>query len=242
MAGRLSEDRRQAFDMHCSACPTCSALVEEHRLFEKALAEDDLSPQERRAFEETKARVTRTLFPDKERLAGIGLLGRAMAWVLPTAAVIVAAVLLLMWSGPEQLFGPLEPVPFLPPPMTRGPFSQETWEQAREAWDAGDIRGACGVLERAVPTAEAQADLYFYLGYCNLALGHVDKALNALEVADRSQAEFPSQTTKWFLAIAYDRAGRKAEACATLRAVEKLGGGRAKQASGILEARCPPEG
>ena len=94
----------------------------------------------------------------------------------------------------------------------------------------------------AVADRPEDADLWFYLGLARLRAGEAPAAIEALERADVLQGRLPSENTRWMLAAAFEQAGRKADACASLASVVDLDGTRATAARRIADRYCEGSG
>lgn len=212
--GTLAPDRRDAFERHADGCTACGELRDDLALFSAAEAD---------AGKERPPRVRRSrLLP----------LGAAAA----VAAAAALAVVLLRPAAP--LVEDPGTLPFVPPPAVRGRAAD--WSEAEAAWRRGAPGEAAARLESLVERAPGDADAWYHLGVARLAAGNAGAAVDAFRRADALQGASPSESTRWGLAVALDRAGRRDEACAALRAVAALDGGRAAQARGIVDASCPP--
>ena len=92
------------------------------------------------------------------------------------------------------------------------------------------------VLARTHPTPEVQ----FYLGVCRLFLGQHDRAVaDLLEARQKAQAPM-QQDAAWYLAVAYQRVGRRDAALAELRALCGEQGEHQAQACDALRVLQPP--
>jgi tetratricopeptide (TPR) repeat protein len=243
LEGNISAGRLAEFEAHSERCRRCRPVLEEYRRFHDLLEGEGLSEEEERAYRRTRDRVWAAVESGAGDGAVIPLRRRAtrrvLTWAVPVAAALALVALLVPWSGPGMIPGPLEEIPFLPPPDTRGTVPMTVWEQAGSAWRDGDLPAACEILENATRERPESGDLYFYLGYCRLSLGRPEQAVESLETADLLQDAFPSENTRWFLAVAYDRAGLRERCCETLRriaAMEEKRGGRARE---LVTTHCP---
>lgn len=232
--GRLDPGRFRDLETHAAGCAACTELLSDLDRFRDLLFSGLAVATERRAFEATDPEVRRKL----------GLLRpprrwfRPMLfWLTPAMAVLVLA-LIWLWPTEPVLIARIEPVPLQPPPAVRGLTLSETWSGLEEPWAAGDMARASVLLQAAVEQHPGQPDLLFYLGLARLLGGDATGALAALQEADRIEADFPSEQTRWMLAAALERVGRRDEACATLRSVAEIGGGRSVQAREIVERSC----
>jgi len=82
---------------------------------------------------------------------------------------------------------------------------------ALEPYGKDDYAEAAGRLERLVQKYPDRADPAFYLGVCRLLLNRNEAAIESLRAA-RLRGGVLSDDISWYLAAAYDRAGRSAEA------------------------------
>ena len=156
---------------------------------------------------------------------------------------IAAVLLVALWSGRTPVRQiPVEPFPLLAPPVVRGVDQTELWSRLEERWSDDDMRGAATLLEQAVADRPEDADLWFYLGLARVRAGDASGAIEALERADRLQAPLHSEHTRWMLAAAFERADRKAEACASLAWVVELDASRATAARRIADRYCEGPG
>jgi tetratricopeptide (TPR) repeat protein len=237
--GELTRERLEEFNAHSADCPSCAELAADYDLFVELLEEERLAAGERRAFEESDTRVWNALVSDRRHADR-----RRRVWPVlaaAAAATVLIVVLLLPWRVTPPLVDELDSIPLIPPPATRSHQPLDLWQRALAAWESNDLDGVCRILEEGISTDPEQADLFFYLGYFRLRLEHNTEAVEALEAADRLQAEFPSENTRWYLAIAYDRVGRRHDACVLLRSVASMGGKRAGPAGAIAGESCQPD-
>ena len=129
-------------------------------------------------------------------------------------------------------------VPFVPPPAVRGTAGVQAWEEAHRAWDSGDMARLVAVLTPALEQTPDDPNLLFYVGVSQVRLAEFESAVSTLEKLDGIQSDVPSAHTRWFLAVALDGAGRRADACAVLRSVSDLGEARAGAARRIVVRAC----
>jgi cytochrome c-type biogenesis protein CcmH/NrfG len=233
--GRLEPARLEEFERHAESCAACDTLRADLASF-SAIEEKGLLEPEKRAFHRTEGRVRATV--------GLGPPARARMHLvyislLPAAAVVLLALFFLPGLLRPTLIESLPEVPLTPPPIVRGPALAEVWSDAAEAWERDDMAAAIGVLGPAVETWPDDAPMRFYLGLARLRAGDAPGAVEALETADRLEKP-PSETVRWALVAALERASRFDEACEALRSVADLGGERADEARRIADESCPP--
>lgn len=229
---RLGATRHDAFHRHVVGCASCSELVDDLAIFRKLTAAGVIVPAELAAFRAADSGVRRRL----SRIVLGSRLRTLFYWLSPVLVSLLAV--LLLWPSPSRMTGEIETMPFLPPPAVRSADLGQVWRQVGEAWSAGEMRHAAALLEAAVAESPQEADLQFYLGYARLRNGEPGRALDALQQADRLQADAPSEHTRWMLAAALERVDRKDEACAALRSVVEIGATRASAAREIVERDC----
>jgi hypothetical protein len=92
---------------------------------------------------------------------------------------------------------------------------------ALEPYRSDNYAEAARRLERLVPKYPSAAAPAFYLGVSQLFLKQNDSAFESLQTARRRPDEALRDDISWYLAVAYERAGKNAEA---LREAERLCG------------------
>ncbi len=237
--GRLAAGRLGEIEAHAASCPACAELLDDLERFRTLASRGLTVPSERRAFDAADAAVRRKLRLSRAPQSAPRRILRAAVrygW-LPALA---AAVLLLVWLRPPPpvLIASVEAVPLEPPPTVRGLSLGETWDRLERPWNAGAMAEAARILDTAAEEHPDRADLLFYLGVARLRSGEAASAVEALQKADRLEAEAPSENTRWMLAAALERTGRIEEACDALRSVAEIGGARAGAAREIVDRAC----
>jgi len=231
---RLPDARRRGFEQHARECPACFELIRDLETFMRLAARETPIASERRAF--------RAADPGVRQQVGLAS-ARAPRRPLWIGLLAASAAVLLILVLPRDLRQPLideaGTVPFVPPPAVRGAAHPETWEEARRAWEAGDMARVVAVLTPPLEKDTDDPNLLFYVGVAHLAQDEFEGAVSRLEHLDHLQADAPSPHTRWFLAAALDGAGRRDTACAMLRSISSMGATRAGAARRIVERSCP---
>ena len=229
--GRLAAPRLVAFERHVVACPACGELADDLQLFRDLTTSGVTIPAEIRAFERTNDSML-------EKLNRISLRRRLrdlFYWLSPILVTVLLAVFL--WPQ-SRLIAEIEPVELVPPPAVRSLDVSQAWQRIADAWESGDLASAADRLEAAVADDPQSADLLFYLGQARLLLGEPAAAVEMLERADAIQQPAISEHTRWMLAAALERTGRRDEACSALRSVVEVDATRAGAAREIVARRC----
>lgn len=232
--GKISQARRDEWERHAAACLACAELLRDVQTI-REIEVSGLTVGEKRAFRAADSRTAAVL--------GVGrrLRLRRGFWMLLPA--IAAVLMVAFWIGRSPVRQiPVEPFPLLAPPVVRGVDQAELWRRLEAQWAADDMRGAATLLEQAVVERPEDAGFWFYLGLARLRAGDASAAIEALQRADELQAAVPSEHTRWMLAAAFEQAGRKSDACATLASVVELDGNRAMAARQIVGRYCEETG
>jgi cytochrome c-type biogenesis protein CcmH/NrfG len=233
MNRNLDPARRVAFETHAASCAECDSLLDDLAHFGK-IESHGLLPREMRAFRKSDERVRLKLgleSPSRSRF-------RLLFWsLIPTAAVLALVLFSQLQPSHPLLIESVPAVPLKPPPVVRGPDMSEVWSEAADAWERDDMAAAVRALEPAVAARPDDPALRFYLGLARLRTGDAAAAVEDLRTADRLENP-PSETIRWILAAALERASRFEEACAVLRELAESGGARAGEADRIVSERC----
>ena len=231
--GHLDAERFAAWIEHANSCDYCAELADDQHLFQQLTTDGVTIPGEFRAYEKTDARVREAIgLGQRKRRRRWTFLG----WLVPAFAI--AALLILLVLPHPPLIKQIEQVPLIPPPAVRGFSVNEYWVEIEAAWTDEDYATAEAVLTRALAEHPELSDLAFYQGLARLNRNDWNGAIDSLQRADTLQVDSPSDTTRWALATALDRAGRRDAACRMLDAVVDLGGSHATRARTITESSC----
>lgn len=232
--GKLSGTRNGEWERHATGCIACAELLRDLQSLGE-IESAGLTVGERRAFRSADSRASEALGVGRRKRP------RRRFWIMFPA--IAAALLLVLWVGrpPENQIS-VEPFPLLAPPAVRGVDQADLWSRLDQHWSGDDMRGAAVLLEQAVGETPSDADLWFYLGLARLRDGDAVAAIEALQRADELQANLPSEHTRWMLATAFERVGRRADACENLAAVIELDGSRAPAARQVFGSYCEETG
>jgi len=231
--GRLNAGRLETLTGHSRSCVRCSELLDDVESFRQLTASGVTIPSELRAFAASNAGIRRRL--------GLGAsYARVRSWFGWLVPAIAVGLLLAVWIFPSQetLIPEIDRLPLIAPPTVRAHDAAATWREIDRAWNAGDLRAASVLLEEVVERTPEDASAWFYLGYARLLDGNAVAAVDALERADALETDTPSEHTRWMLAAALDRAGRRGEACTMLESVAEIGGGRAEAAQVLVVDSC----
>lgn len=232
--GRLNAERLTRFGQHAEDCDSCTELLDDLKTFQGLTTHGITIASERKAYEKSAARIRQSL-PRARTLASFR---SVLLWLTPAVAAAIV-IALLTWIPDGRMIAEIGTVPLVPPPTVRAADMMEKWQKLDVAWSEDDMPLAAGLLEEAVVESPEDTSLWFYLGYARLRIGDDSGAVEALQQADALQAEAPSAQTRFMLAAALERVGRRDEACDALRSVEEIGGSRGQEAGEIVKRSCP---
>ena len=230
---RMAPSELRRLQTHAAGCPDCAELLADAESFGRLAAGGVQLANERRAFREADRKTRRVLGLDGERKRGPGWI----SWLVPAFGAVALGLLVVLLRPAAPLMPTVGTMPLAPPPSVRGLSLAEVYERLAPVWERDDMPAALPILEAGVAADPGREDLMLYLGIARLRTGRTAEAVTILEELDALQADVPSEHTRWFLAAAYDRAGRPAEACAALRSVVAVGGSRVEAAREAL-GRC----
>jgi hypothetical protein len=232
LTGRLSEQEREAFELHYLECNACFAELEAMRAVQGALR----SMPRAAASTPTRRVWQRPL------------------WLLAAAALVIAVVAIQPWTkspSPQVAVAPkpaansygelarFDPPPFQPS-VLRGP--QEPWEPAfRDAmayYTRRDWRGCQSALNAVASKYPQAIGARYYLGVCALLANDVVVGEAALRDTILSGDNPYLEEAHFYLAKALLARGDAAGARAELRKTIAMGGDLEQQAS-ALAARIP---
>ena len=231
----LNGDRTDAWEQHRQNCPSCQELYDDASVFQRLLSNPLGVASEARAFEACDPRVRKAIGLDRPR-------GRrkvsSWLWFSIPATLLAALVAVVFWpGGSDRLFDQVDTVAFVAPPLVRG-TTAEQWQEADQAWASEDYASAAAALEEIWQSDAEATDAGFYLGVAQLKDGRTTEAIDTLSTVDQAQAEFPSEWTRWMLAIAHDQQGDRDAVCETLERVVELDGERSDEARAKIEEGC----
>jgi len=103
-------------------------------------------------------------------------------------------------------------------------------EAALVPYKKDDYAGSAKKLEKLEKRHPQNSEVKFYDGICHLLLGDTAGAIRQLEAAKRLAKPAENQETSWYLAIAYQRAGKNDLALAEVQALCKADGPYAARA------------
>ena len=232
--GRLTAERLIHFGGHADDCDSCTELLDDLETFQGVTTHGITIPSERKAYEKSSARIRHRLV----RARALAPFRSVLLWLTPAIAA-AAAIAVLTWIPDGRLITDIGTVPLVPPPTVRAADVMETWQKLGVAWNEDDMPLAVGLLEEAVSDSPEDTSLWFYLGYARLRTENYPGAVEALRQADTLQVDAPSGQTRFMLAAALERVGRRDDACEALRSVEEIGGSRGQEAGEIVKRSCP---
>lgn len=231
--GRLPVERLQDWERHANECVHCATFQEDLRVFRRTAEAGGILSAESAAFDSYEDR-------NRERLR----LGKRVRrfrkpWLWIPAGAIAALLAVVVWlgGGPPLVETP-DALPFLPPPAVRGATEAEAWKSLEPLWREENWSEAVALLDSIAAKENPDPGLLLYLGVAQLEAGRERGAVETLERLDGMQAEIPSETTRYFLAVALDRSGERAAACRRMEQVASMGGARAGEAERIVRERC----
>jgi tetratricopeptide (TPR) repeat protein len=111
---------------------------------------------------------------------------------------------------------------------------------ALDAYRADRFADAARQLETLSGRYPASVETFFYLGVSRLFLGDHDSAIKALEKADGLASDSFSADVSWYLALAYFKSGRIADARSRLSSLAAGSSPYAARARTAFEALEPP--
>ncbi len=222
--GLLEEGEREAFRNHLLQCDFCHA-----ELYAMEPIMDLL-----RAKREAASAFRKRAFLLRMRVALFDERGRAIRWV---ASILIAAstgLVAFFWlRAPEK---PPD-VPHIAPPKQASPSAprsslsaeeiarlrsagtKEAIERAGSAYEKGDFVRAIEILMPIVRLEPENAEAHFWLGASWLQLNRPQEAIAPLRRAVQLSVGVEQERSRYYLALAYARAGYREEA---LRELETL--------------------
>jgi hypothetical protein len=242
--GVLPYEEAAKVNAHIRACALCSILAEGFAggAAEEAATEGF---EDAAATERVLGRVRRQIAREK-RPARLWLNWPFPRFAAVAAAMLIVAGLALLsvrWMTPGEPVTPVQqarvdpgppvmPVLYLPlePAALKLPLDAIMWRsgespaneyfaelgKALEPYNKGDYAGARQLLAGLSVRYPKAVEPYFYLGVSDLLDNHIPEARTALENAHRVSTPLLAADIGWYLAIANEREGRKAEAATLL--------------------------
>ncbi len=241
----LSDELQSAVNAHVAACKDCASLQAD---LDQLPPPDEITPEEEKRI---LSRVFR-----KSRPRGIHSF-RLWQAVLATAAVVVCAILVTQhMRKPEApvIVAQQEPLIAealkLEKPDVKLSLAALTWRgetgtgqeflsKLRPALDLykADRFSEAALQFQALSTSYPKSvEIFFYMGVSRLFLGEYAAAAKDLETANGLAGDSFAADSSWYLALAYERSGRAADARAWF---ESLAAGKnpyADRARAALEA------
>lgn len=210
--GQLSEQERDAFELHFFDCSRC---LDEVRML---LA------------------VRRELSRSGGR--GLSWARRVLPLAAAAALVLVSVLGTLWWTHrPAELsaLARIDPPPYEEIRLrgTAGP-SAEAFRDAMRYYVAGDYDRAIPGLEAALKTSGGADHVRFFLGVSHLLAGDGERAIAELRQVSESESPF-AEESGYYLAKALIGEGELRQARETLRDVVAAGGAKAREAERLLE-------
>ena len=151
-----------------------------------------------------------------------------MGWLLAGAILLAAiggAIFVTQWRPMTPTRPGIERTMTPPPagqyriPLERPPMELPANLQyggAIAAYHSGDFAAAARLLDAVSRSAPGNPQTEFYLGVSRLLAGDPRGAVDPLNASVRLSPGAAGYRSRWFLAIAYERSGRPAEATALL--------------------------
>ncbi|MCS6816114.1 MAG: hypothetical protein N0A16_08575 [Blastocatellia bacterium] len=222
--GLLEESERKAFLNHLLQCNFCHA-----ELYALEPVMDLLRAKREKALASRK----RSLLL-KMRLALLAERRRAIQWAASILIAVSASTIAFFWfraseetsdvpniASPEKAPSPAPKSSLSPEEIARlrSAGTAETMERARSAYEKGDFPH---VVELLMPIARLEpenAEAHFYLGASWLQLNRPQEAIAPLRRAVQLSIGIEQERGRYYLALAYARAGYREEA---LRELEIL--------------------
>ncbi len=159
---------------------------------------------------------------------------------LPMAAAIIVFMMvgyLLIKekpTGQELFISYYETYPNIVTPLDRS--SGTGSNTALSYYENGDFQQALSLLEKEILASPEDIGLQFYFGICQLEVGNIDFAITELKSISDANSEIFSEPATWYLALAYLRANKLAEAKNTLRSIQEMkNNAYQKRATKLLE-------
>ncbi len=222
--GLLEEGEREAFQNHLLHCDFCHA---ELYAMEPVM---DLLRAKRAAALASQRRA----FLLKMRMVLWAERRRAIRWAASILIAVSAALAAFFWTRAPEKPPDVPPIalPEKAPPSAprsslsaeeiarlRGAETRETIDRARSAYEKGDFVRAVELLLPIARLEPENAEAHFWLGASWLQLNRPQEAIAPLRRALQLSLGVERERSRYYLALAYARAGYRAEA---LRELETL--------------------
>ena len=257
-AGVLPDELQAAVVSHIAGCRTCAAFQAD---LEDVGTPADITQEESRRI---LSRVRRDALSGEK-----SALWRSLSWrtAFATAALALCAILLVQQvrktgrqASPTDMVSRQAPAMQVPEalkldkPDVKLTLAVLTWRgaggngeqfladtgQALDLYREDRFADAARQLEALSAKYPSSVEIFFYLGVSRLFLGDHEAAIKALEKADGLARDSFSADVSWYLALAYFKSGRTADAQTRLTSLAAGTSPYATRARAALEALKSP--
>lgn len=220
VTGDLGDDERDAFEEHVFACPEC---LQELQVCQAIRAEVGAGVPDHGPMQETRK-----------------------SWALPVAlaasAAVIAVTLWSVLSEPGTEAERLRELAVFEPPAyaagtlrSAGGEARQQYREAMTAYAAGDWATALAGLAAASEFDPEAPDITFFLGITHLLSGSDSDAIDMLSRTVALGETVYLEEARYYLAMAYLRAGNKAAAMRELELVAAMGGSLADETKALIQ-------
>jgi len=226
--GMLEGTEREAFLNHLLQCDFCHA-----ELYAMEPIMELLRAEREAALASKAAARTRRLFWQIRLL--MALQRRRIAWAASILIAAGAVLAVLLWLHPSER--PPESAQVAPPPEKTQPSAPKSslsaeeiarlrsaemktpFESALSAYEKGDFVRAVELLMPIARLEPENAEAHFYLGASWLQLNRPQEAIAPLRRAAELSIGVDRERSRYYLALAYARAGQRDDALRELEAI-----------------------